>query len=101
MKAKEFTGNDPSGNLYFKVGTITFNGDWIVYAVKKNNNSSWVNLKIIFDGKRTNKANFWLGYNLEEKKFSNNSCSKVLLKNYKDFASKITEFIENDLIVLI
>ena len=94
MSNRSFEGLVPKNPVYACVGSIDHDGSWDVYFSNFDfENKTWVNFKLVFNGKRKSKANFWLSYNYDEHRFANNSCYRVLIQTYADLIPKIISFI--------
>ena len=95
MKNKLYYGVPPKNEAYLCVGSIEYQGNWDAYisSFVNESNKSWINFKLVFDGQRKHKANFWLAYNYDEHRFADNVCYRALVENYMDFMPKIVSFV--------
>ena len=98
MADKLYSGLPPKNNAYVCVGSIEYHGNWDAYVSSfvDDSNKSWINFKLVFDGKRKHKANFWLAYNYDEHRFADNFCYKALIEHYTDFMPKIICFVNEN-----
>jgi hypothetical protein len=96
MKDKFYYGIPPKNDSYFCIGSIQYDGNWDVYFLVNAENTFWLNFKLVFNGKREHKANFWLAYNYDEQRFADNACYKALVKNYNDLIPKIIYFVNEN-----
>ena len=95
MKNTLYYGKPPKNSAYICVGSIEYHGNWDVYFASfvDESNKTWINFKLVFDGQRKHKANFWLAYNYDEHRFADNDGYRVLVEHYTDFMPKIISFV--------
>lgn len=89
-----FEGNVPAGDDWWAAKTLADgdSGEWILF-VRGKAADGWINTKLVFDGRRKRKANFWLNYNFEIGRFAANHDSR-LLGAEDEYSQLRREFIE-------
>lgn len=60
---------------------IAENVEWILFEMPHCNTSGWRSLKLV-SKTRKHKANFWLGWNVSERRFSNCHDQQLLIENH-------------------
>lgn len=89
-----FKGNVPTGDEWWAAKTLADGdgGEWILF-VRGKADDGWINTKLVFDGWRKRKANFWLAYNFEAERFAGTRDSK-LLATKDEYSDLRRQFIE-------
>lgn len=75
---QKFEGNVPTGDEWWAAKTLPLGGgQWILF-VRGKPSEGWINTKLVFDGERHWKANFWLSYNFDKGRFAATNDSRLL-----------------------
>lgn len=91
---KKYRGNFPSPDKMKKIGSI-FDGEFEygIFIQTKKSCSTWLGVKLaLLGGARREKANFWIGWSVNEKKFSVCKDFFVLTEDYKNLYEQLTLF---------
>ena len=95
-----FGGTHPQTDDYLCIGKVSNfkNIEWIFYnrVINKGYTGSWINFKLVGDGFLSTKVNFWLAYNLEEKRLAKTKESLYLKEKYEDLYEDLICFIEEN-----
>ena len=62
MSAKTYKGNKPEDPRWSQIGEFEDDVRWFVF-VRENDDSPWLSVKVVADGRAKKKGNYWLGWN--------------------------------------
>jgi hypothetical protein len=66
---------------------------WRVYA--QSSGGGWFNVKVVASRPRARKANFWLGWNLSERRMADNHGHRVMAEHYPDLMRSILGLLDS------
>lgn len=98
-----FAGNPPDRRKgWFQMGTCISRepGDgvkvvWDVWCLPEAESSDWIGIKVVAKKTATRKANYWLAYNLVERRLQRNAEAGILRNRRPDLEKAVVDAIED------
>lgn len=87
-RKRRFTPNKPGSDFTLVGETSCFQ----VYA-KPVSETGWANLKVIAKLKKAKKANYWLGWSVDDARLANNKDAGILQEHHEDELAELLEWL--------